>query len=202
MTLRLVLLILASSVLCAETETFSAVAADFVDGEVNRGTPDMTSRTEQRSPPTPADHSPAGNPLWAIPIKVLSATRERPIFSPSRRPPPMIASPLAVPASATASKPSEPERPPLLLVGTVVGEKEAIGVFLDETTKNPIRLRTGDGHQGWVLQSVHGREATFQKDQQTATLSLPQPGIGQSSASPIPVISTSPPPREPRRRDH
>jgi len=217
MRLRLVLLILASSVLCADAETFSV---DSVDGEFNRGAaPNVSPRTEQRPAPTPADHSPAGNPLWAIPVKVLSATRERPIFSPSRRPPPMIASPLAVPASVTASKPSEPERPHLLLVGTVVGEKEAIGVFVDETTKNPIRLRTGDRHQGWVLQSVHGREATFQKDQQTATLSLPQPGTGQSDANPLPAASASPPApamsagpppfvsaiqqqREPRRRGH
>jgi hypothetical protein len=217
MTLRLVLLILASSVLCADAETFSV---DSVDGEFNRGAgPNVSPRSEQRPVQTPADHSPAGNPLWAIPVKVLSATRERPIFSPSRRPPPMIASPLAVPASATASKPTEPERPHLLLVGTVVGEKEAIGVFVDEATKNPIRLRTGDRHQGWVLQSVHGREATFQKDQQTATLSLPQPGTGESAASPLPATSASPPApaisaiapsymsaiqrqREPRRRGH
>jgi hypothetical protein len=191
MKLHLVLLILASSALCADAQTYSV---DSVDGEFNRGAaPSVNPRTEQRPAPTRADHSPAGNPLWAIPVKVLSATRERPIFSPSRRPPPMIASPLAVPASATSSKPTEAERPQLLLVGTVVGEKEAIAVFVDETTKNPIRLKTGDGHQGWVLQSVHGREATFQKDQQTATLSLPQPGSGQSFAGPLPVTTNSPP---------
>jgi hypothetical protein len=200
MTLRLVLLILASSALCADAQTYSV---DSVDAEFNRGAaPNVSPRTEQRPAPTPADHSPTGNPLWAIPVKVLSATRERPIFSPSRRPPPMIASPLAVPASATSSKPAEPERPQLLLVGTVIGDTEAIAVFVEETTKNPIRLKTGDGHQGWVLQSVHGREATFQKDQQTATLSLPQPGTDQSSASAPLAISPSPPSREPRRRGH
>jgi general secretion pathway protein N len=162
----------------------------------------MNPRNEQRPAPTPTAHSPAGNPLWGIPLKVLSATRERPIFSPSRRPPPKIPNPLAISASATA-KPPEPQRPPLLLVGTVIGEKEAIAVFLDETTKNPIRLRTGDGHQGWVLRSVHGREATFQKDQQTATLTLPQPGTNQTFASPPSTIPPPaiPSPREPKRRD-
>ena len=29
---------------------------------------------------------PSGNPLWAIPLSVLTATQERPIFSASRRP--------------------------------------------------------------------------------------------------------------------
>ena len=33
----------------------------------------------------PAD--PTGNPLWAIPLSSLTATRERPIFLPSRRAP-------------------------------------------------------------------------------------------------------------------
>jgi general secretion pathway protein N len=225
MTLRLVLLVLASSVLYANAETSStAPSVDSLDGQFNRSAvPNVSPGAEQRPVPAPAGHHPAGNPLWAIPLKVLSATRERPIFSPSRRPPPMIASPLAVPASVTASKPTEPQRPQLLLVGTVVGEKEAIAVFVDETTKNPIRLRTGEGHQGWVLQSVHGREATFEKDQQTATLSLPQPGSDKSPASPPqavfsppqavsanpppavsaippPGISAGPPPRS-RRRD-
>jgi general secretion pathway protein N len=201
MTFRLVLIVLAGSVLSANAETFSPVlAADSIDGEFNRGAADSSPRAEQRPAPPPADHSPGGNPLWDIPLKVLSATRERPIFSPSRRPPPVIATPLAVTATAP-SKPPEPERPPLLLVGTVVGEKEAIGVFLDETTKDPIRLRTGAVHQGWVLQSVHGREATFQKDQRTATLSLPQPGTDQSSASAPLAIPVSPPQsRESRHR--
>ena len=220
MTLRLVLLVLTSSVLYANAATFStAPSVDSLDGEFNRSAaPNVSPQAEQRPAPARTDHHPAGNPLWAIPLKVLSATRERPIFSPSRRPPPMIASPLAVPASVTASRPTEPQRPQLLLVGTVVGEKEAIAVFLDETTKNPIRLRTGDGHQGWVLRSVHRREATFQKDQQTATFSLPKPGTNQTSAGPLmatpdtpvmatsttpaPVTSATPPPREPRRRGH
>src|SRR5690348_5378824 len=30
---------------------------------------------------------PTGNPLWSIPLSALAATRERPIFSASRRPP-------------------------------------------------------------------------------------------------------------------
>src|ERR1700742_846990 len=30
----------------------------------------------------------SGNPLWSVPLSVLTATQERPIFSASRRPPP------------------------------------------------------------------------------------------------------------------
>ena len=38
--------------------------------------------------PTRVERSePSGNPLWAIPLSALTATRERPIFLPSRRAP-------------------------------------------------------------------------------------------------------------------
>src|SRR6266404_7385178 len=35
----------------------------------------------------PAKTLPTGNPLWSVPLSVLSATQERPIFLASRRPP-------------------------------------------------------------------------------------------------------------------
>src|SRR5262249_27587440 len=72
--------------------------------------------------PTPLAHgsapdtgqTTAGNPLGAPLLNELSATRERPIFSPSRRAPSPaldLPSSLAMPRSAKAP---EPERPELL----------------------------------------------------------------------------------------
>jgi hypothetical protein len=126
------------------------------------------------------------NPLWAIPLKQLSNTRERPIFSPSRRPstpavigPPPPAAPVRVPPKSAG-----PQSPELSLIGTVVGEKESIAVFVDDTTKNPVRLRTGEVHKGWTLRSVHGREATLEKDRESILLTLPQPGIEQTASIP------------------
>jgi hypothetical protein len=197
MRIALVFLVLAGSVVVADAEILATArpAADSLDNDVSRPAPDSAPRAQQLSAPA-TERSSAGNPLWAIPLKVLSATRERPIFAPSRRPPPAVADPPIVPAAARAPKPSELERPQLMLVGTVVGEKEAIGVFLDQTTKNAVRLRIGEEHHGWLLQSVHGREATFLKDQQTTVLTLPQPGADHGAASPPPSE------REPRRRGH
>ena len=71
----------------------------------------------------------AGNPLWALPLERLSITRERPIFSPSRRPPtpaPTYVAPVAVRQPAT---PPEPERPAVSLIGTVIGADVQIGIF-------------------------------------------------------------------------
>jgi len=123
-----------------------------------------------------ADDRARGNPLWSIPVKTLTATRDRPIFSPSRRPPPapVIAAPQVTPPPV--SKPAEPERPPLTLVGTVSGEQEAFGIFLDQAANKIVRLRLGDDHQGWILRQVRGREVMLQKDGETAFLALPPPG--------------------------
>ena len=124
---------------------------------------------------------PSGNPLWAIPLSGLTATRERPIFLPSRRPPaPVVAGPPAVAPAAPPPPPAAPERPQLRLVGAVIGETEAIAVFLDPAN-NPVRLRTGQAHAGWLLQSVRGREAVLQKDRETAILALPSPDASPPS---------------------
>ena len=64
--------------------------------------------------------STTGNPLWAIPISKLSATRDRPLFSASRRPrtPTVAAAP--APGRPTAlAPPIAPETPPFVLVGTI-----------------------------------------------------------------------------------
>jgi general secretion pathway protein N len=137
--------------------------------------------------PRIATAPPSGNPLWAIPISMLSATRERPIFLPSRRPPaPVIASPRPAPAGAPkAAPPAEPTRPPLALVGAVVGESDAIAIFVDQTTRNVVRLKTGQDHGGWVLNSVKPREATLQKNDLTAVFALPVPNAPSLASAPV-----------------
>jgi general secretion pathway protein N len=127
------------------------------------------------SPPKLADDRVRGNPLWAIPLDALRTSRTRPIFSPSRRPPPpaIVAAPYVPPPPAT---PTEPDRPHLMLVGTVTGEQEALGIFLDQTTNKIVRLKSGDLHGGWILRQVRGREVMLQKNDETIFLALPPPG--------------------------
>lgn len=127
-------------------------------------------------PPAPAAALSA-NPLWGIPLSKLSGTRDRPIFSPSRRPPP------AVVATEPAPPPPPPPRkkeilPPLSLVGTIASDDEGFGIFLDQSTKQALRLKLGEDYQGWRLRMIRGREVTMEKDQQEATLTLPSPGEG------------------------
>ena len=121
----------------------------------------------------------SANPLWAIPLTALSGTRDRPIFSASRRPLPPAVAPAVITTATAAPKPRQPERPKLSLVGTIASGDEGFGIFLDQSTNAALRLKVGEDYQGWRLRSVQGREATLEKDQQTVTLALPQPGAGQ-----------------------
>jgi general secretion pathway protein N len=134
---------------------------------------------------------PSGNPLWSVPLSVLTATQERPVFSMSRRPPPRaVVGPLIEPVAAPmVQKPAEPEHPPLALIGAVVGESDAIAVFLDRTNMAIVRLRTGETHSGWELSSVLPREVTLKKADQVEVLVFQRPdgspGAAASSSLPI-----------------
>jgi general secretion pathway protein N len=147
--------------------------------------------------PKPAAPPPAlaANPLWAIPLASLSNTRERPIFSPSRRPPPLQTPVAAAVPPAPPPPPPRVERPPLTLVGTVAGESESFGIFVDSESSTALRLKVGEDYQGWRLRVVQGRDVSLERDQQTVVLSLPEPGTEAGSLSapatgrvPMPVM--------------
>jgi len=125
------------------------------------------------------DLSTSGNPLWAIPLKSLSATRERPIFLPSRRAPAPAVAAAYVEPPKTAPPPPEPDRPALRLVGVVTGTADGFAVFISDTTRDIIRLKTGEGHEGWILRSVKAREAVLEKNRRSAVIELPQPAGSQ-----------------------
>jgi general secretion pathway protein N len=144
----------------------------------------------------PVEPQAAGaNPLWAVPLSALAATRNRPLFTPSRRPPaPIVANaPVAAPVPPPPS-PLLPQHPNLVLVGTVAAENEGIAVFIDPSTRGTVRLRTGEGHLGWILQSVERRTATLQKGGQSETLELPKPAAAQESAPVVTALPPAPPP--------
>jgi len=143
-----------------------------------------------------------GNPLWALPLNQLSITRERPIFSPSRRPPPPATPTYVAPVAVrTPQKPKEPERPSITLLGTILGTSESIGIFLNPATRDIVRLRLGEDHEGWALRSVKTREVTLVKDRERVVLELPPPG-DQAAAADTPPESpraSAPAPRQQRR---
>jgi general secretion pathway protein N len=136
------------------------------------------------------------HPVLPIPLSKLSMTRDRPIFSPSRRPPPPTALPV-IAKQVEPAKPAEPEQPPLILVGTVAGEDNGIAVFVEQSTENTIRLRVNESHQGWTLRSIQGREVTLLKDRKSSVLALAPPGGSSEPASAQAALE--PTRRQPRR---
>jgi hypothetical protein len=142
----------------ADLATPSAALHEVGGSPANSTMPDIFSQ----------DANERANPLWAIPLASLTATLERPIFLPTRRPPmvrrPVTAQPVIV----------QPDRLTLTLVGAISGEN-AIAIFRDESTKGIVRLRIGQSHSGWSLERVTQRDATLRRNGEIATLALPRP---------------------------
>lgn len=150
-------------------QSSSAVQPMADIGQVQAGSPGTADR---RASPDRL------NPLWDRPIASFAPTRERPIFSPSRRP--AIAALPAPVQLPPAPPPQKPRKPPFVLLGAIEGENEEIALLLEETTKAVVRLRAGQSHSGWTLRTVKGREAVLEGYQQTATLVVPNGPTGSN----------------------
>jgi general secretion pathway protein N len=188
MMVRATIVLLAGMLAVAGAAALAAtppVAVEPRDDTLGLGRAAAVPAATAPAAPAGAERVPSGNPLWAIPLRQLSATRERPLFAPSRRPPPpVVAYQLASVPPPPPPKPAEPEKPRLSLVGTVAGGAEGIGVFIDPATRSVLRLKMGEGHDGWVLRAVRRREATLEKGRQTAVLTLPPPEMSRAGPAP------------------
>lgn len=109
------------------------------------------------------------NPVAEIPLSSLSATRDRPLFSPSRRPPPVAAEAPAEDKSQPQPQPAP--SPELNLLGTVVGPSGGVALVA-QGAELPSALHEGDAAWGWTLLAVGPRSATFQGRGGTMTLRL------------------------------
>lgn len=97
------------------------------------------------------------NPLAAQPLDLLSATLDRPLFSPSRRPPP--APPSIVQAPAPAALPSSP--PTVVLLGVVMDGETARAVVRAGADKRLLRAQMGDDIDGWKVAQIDGRKVVL-----------------------------------------
>lgn len=173
------------------TGTFPATGAE--DDDASRTRPDVQRRADPQANSQIVAGAgkqavASGNPLWEISLEALSATRERPIFSPSRRRP-VVAAPVDMAEPPPPPPPAEPEKPSLSLIGTVTGDHPRLAIFVSQTTNDVVRLHVGEDKDGWVLRSVDARTTTLVKDSREVTLAFPTP----DTAAP-PVGSFPPPP--------
>jgi general secretion pathway protein N len=125
--------------------------------------------------PDPGAKSRAGNPLWTVPLRALSATRDRPLFSASRRPPIETVPAAPLPQKQETLAPPPPERPLLTLVGTIVSREASLAVLQGSNTDAISRLRLGQENDGWQVQGIGLRAIVVEKGAQSVELALPRP---------------------------
>jgi hypothetical protein len=125
--------------------------------------------------PAPATGSLA-NPLEAQPLDRLSATRARPLFSPTRRPtpPPPPPPPEAAPIAAV------PQPPNLQLFGIVMDDEGARAIVRSDSTKVD-RVQIGDDIGGWKVAQIEGRRLVLSLDGRFATFTLFSNDNGQQT---------------------
>jgi hypothetical protein len=107
------------------------------------------------------------NPAAATSLDQLSATRERPLFSPGRRPPqpPPVASISHEPA------PHVPRAPPsLTLIGVVLDTEDARAVVRAGT--EVIRARLGDEIDGWKVTEIDARRVQLSNEDRSVAFTL------------------------------
>lgn len=149
------------------------------------------------------------SPLAARPLDRFSATRDRPLFSPTRRPP-------LPPPVLIAAPPPPPLPPNVALLGVIMDGAQAQAVVRAGSTQKVLRVSIGDDIGGWKVGQIeeqrlvllrNGRTATFTmfsgnnaKNRPNAIVTAPPPSANQNgpneSASPIPA-SRRPRPRHP-----
>jgi len=106
------------------------------------------------------------SPLAVHSLDRLSATRERPLFSPSRRapappPPPIVRPP-----------PPPPEPPNVTLVGIVMDAEEARAIVQSGSKNEVRRVRVGDDIGGWKVAQIENRRLVLKLDSRQATFSM------------------------------
>jgi hypothetical protein len=113
----------------------------------------------------------SGNPVAEVPLDRLSDTRNRPVFSRSRRP-------LAPPAPAAVAARVEPQPLPLLpppgvaLFGVVVGPQGARAYIATGAADRIIGVRPGDDVSGWTVTTITRSDLVLSRAERSATFTM------------------------------
>jgi general secretion pathway protein N len=152
-----------------------APEVEGVSGPPTEGTAAAAGLSEAPRAPDPGAKPRAGSPLWTVPLSALSATRDRPLFSASRRPPIVTVPIAAPPPKQEVLAPPPPERPLLTLVGTIVSRKASVAMLQGSNAEAISRLRIGQENDGWRVHEIGLRSIVVEKGAQSVELGLPRP---------------------------
>jgi hypothetical protein len=129
------------------------------------------------------------NPVAAQSLDELSATLDRPLFSPGRRPP----APPPLPAVQAAAPPAPPPSPPnLILFGVVMDGEGARALVRTSADKKILRAQIGDDIDGWKVSQIEGRKVVLSLDGSFATFTLFSGDHGRQDAAGGPAPGGAP----------
>jgi hypothetical protein len=111
------------------------------------------------------DVAPPVSPLAAQPLDRMSTTRDRPLFSPTRRPP-------APPPVVVAAPPPPPPPPDVTLLGVAMDGEEARAIVRTGPAAKILRVGIGDDIDGWKVGQIEGRQLVLLLDGRTATFRM------------------------------
>ena len=160
------LLVVSAVALHGSTACAQMASADPTGNALVRAMPDAAIDIEM---PAVSD-----NPVAEVPLDRLSDTRDRPLFSRSRRP-------LAPPAPAAIAARVEPQPLPLLpppgvaLFGIVVGPQGARAYIATGAADRIIGVRLGDDVSGWTVTAITQSNLVLSRAERSATFTLFSP---------------------------
>ncbi len=126
----------------------------------------------------------AGSPPAPLSLDRLSATRDRPLFSPSRRPPPVAEFRAPPPPRAAAPPPAPPKEPPNLTFFGTFESNEEVGATVQVGNEKPAIVRYGTYIEGWRVTEISRHRLVLSLDDRTAVFSLFSPkGPGTPTVS-------------------
>jgi hypothetical protein len=109
------------------------------------------------------------NPVAAQPLNQLSTILDRPLFSPSRRPPAPSPAPVV---QGPASLAPPPPPPNLVLFGVVMDGEGARAIVRVGADKKLVRAQIGDEIDGWKVSQIEGRKVVLSLGGRFATFKL------------------------------
>jgi general secretion pathway protein N len=140
------------------------------------------------APACAGDAAPGGgavdNPIELQSFDELSSTRERPLFAPTRRPPPKPVAPVV----SRVEPPAPPPPPPSLVVLGIVsedGEGRAAVRAGDKGDKGGkvVRVRAGDDLDGWKVGRVEPRKLVLTQGDRSVDFNLFSKTNGEAGAA-------------------
>jgi len=155
-----------------------ACAAAALTAAIDGSAPAQWSAAHDASIQAPRDVV-RDNPAVPAPLDRLSATRERPLFSPTRRPPAAPAPPSVIGAERVPLAPP----PTVALIGIVLNAEGAQALVRAGPADRPVRLRRGDEIGGWKVTEIDRRQLVLSLDGRSVTVTLFTPGRVKRIAS-------------------